>query len=284
MLADFACDPAYWFDGVCRTIRAHDPSGFFGPLVERLVGPLVVLVLLYVAGRWLRRFVDSAMHGTGVDPQVRVLVHNVITAITLTVAVLSALVAAGVNVAVLLTVAGLGTVAIGLALQDLLRNLLAGIFLLLEHPFRLGDFIVVADQAGTVQTITLRTTTLRTADSQLVIIPNLTAFTEPVVNSSSFDVRQFTLSVRLGAGVEVERALREIRSAMDSVDAIARQPPPAVQPQLDGDAVLVHCRYWLDQRANDPDAVAAELARRLSSIARPPEGGDGASVNTPAVS
>jgi len=244
MLADFACDRAFWFDGVCRTIGAHDPSGFFGPLVERLVGPLAVLVALYIAGRVLRRFVDTAMHRTGVDPQVRVLAHNVITAITIIVAVLSALVAAGVNIAVLLTVAGLGTVAIGLALQDLLRNLLAGIFLLLEHPFRLGDFIVVGDHAGSVQTITLRTTTLRTADGQLAIVPNLTAFTEPMVNSSTFDQRQFSISVRVAPGVEVGNVLRDVRTAVEGVEAVSKQPPPSVQPRLDGELMRWGWLFW----------------------------------------
>jgi small-conductance mechanosensitive channel len=263
MLPGFSCDTAYWFDGVCTVIRAHDPTAFFGPLVERLVGPLVVLAVLYIAGRLLRRFTDGAMHRAGADPQVRVLVHNVVTAATVVVAILSALVAAGVNVAVLLTVAGLGTVAIGLALQDLLRNLLAGIFLLLEHPFRLGDFIIVADQAGTVQTITLRTTTLRTADGRLAIVPNLTAFTVAIVNASSFDLRQFTVSERLTAEADLERAMRDAAAAMQGLDAIADRPAPQVQPQLDGEGILLHCRYWIDQRAHDADAVAAELARRL---------------------
>jgi small conductance mechanosensitive channel len=268
MPGGFACDEHYWFDSVCITIRAHDPTGFFGPLVERLVGPIAVLVVLYVAGRLLRRFTDTAMHGAGADPQVRVLVHNVVTAVTLLVAVLSALVAAGVNVAVLLTVAGLGTVAIGLALQDLLRNLLAGIFLLLEHPFRLGDYIVVADHAGTVQTITLRTTTLRTPDGRLAIMPNLTAFTDTIVNASSFDLRQFSVAARLATDADLEQVMRETRAAMEQTPAITRRPAPFVQPQLDGEAIVLQCRYWIDQRAHDPDAVAAELARRLWRIAR----------------
>ena len=268
MLADFACNRDFFFDGVCTSIRAHDPSGFFGPLVERLVGPLAVLVVLYVAGRLLRRFVDSAMHRAGVDPQVRVLVHNVITAVTIIVAVLSALVAAGVNVAVLVTAAGLGTVVIGLALQDVLRNLLAGIYLLLEHPFRLGDYIVIGDQAGTVQTITLRTTTLRTADGQLAIVPNLTAFSEPIINSSRFDVRQFSLSVRLPRGADTKSALQEARAALEDTPAVAKAPPPSVQPQLDGEAVVIRCRFWVDQREHDPDSVVAELAGRLSPLAR----------------
>jgi hypothetical protein len=62
--------------------------------------------------------------------------------------------------------------------------------------------------------------------------------------------------------------MREARSAMQEFRKIAQQPSPVVQPQLDGEAVVLHCRYWIDQRAHDPDAVAAELARRLWRTSR----------------
>jgi len=263
VLADFSCDSAYFFDGVCTSINRHDPTGFFGPLVERLVGPFAVLLVLYLVGRVLRRFVDAAMRTANTDPQVQALVHNVVTAVTLVVAVLSALVAAGVNIAVLLTVAGLGTVAIGLALQDLLRNLLAGIFLLLEHPFRIGDFITVEEQAGTVQSITLRTTTLHTPDGKLAILPNLMAFNNAVVNESSFSLRQFSLSIRLQPDTDVEQAMREARTILEHAEAVARRPSAVVQPQLDGEATVLRCLYWVDQSRHDPDAVAADLAATL---------------------
>ncbi len=174
----------------------------------------------------------------------------------------------GVNVAVLLTVAGLGTVAIGLALQDILRNVLAGIWLLLERPFRLGDNIAVLDQAGVVQNITLRTTTLRTGDGRLAVLPNLTAFSNPVVNSSSFQLRQFAVGVRLQADSDLETAMREARAALTAMPDVAATPAPSVLPQLDGEAVVVQCRYWVDQQAHDPDAVAAEVARHVWRLAR----------------
>jgi len=268
VIADFACDPAFFFDRVCRTINNHDPTGVFGPLVERLVGPIAAFAVLYIGGRVLRRFVDATMHTANADPQVRALVHNVLTAVIYVVAVLTALVAAGVNIAVLLTVAGLGTVAIGLALQDLLRNLLAGIFLLLEHPFRIGDSITVLDQGGTVLGITLRTTTLRTPDGKLAVLPNLTAFTNAVVNASSYSVRQFTLSVRVPADADIERTMRDARAVLEGAKAVAGQPSPAVQPVLDGEVTVLRCHYWVDQTAHDPDAVAADLAPKLWAAGR----------------
>ena len=266
MLADLTCDPRTAFDSICRAIGPHDPTGLAGPIVERLIGPIALLVLVYFAGRLIRRFVDAGMRRSGTDVQVRTLVHNVITAVTYVIAVMCAIVAAGVDIALLVTVAGLGTVAIGLALQDVLRNILAGMWLLLEHPFRLGDNITVLDQSGIVQDITLRTTTLRTGDGRLAVLPNLTAFSNPIVNASTYTLRQFTVTVREPIGTDIERALRDARAILAAVPEIAGKPSPSVLPQVDGRAVLLHCRYWVDQTAHDPDAVAATVTQRLWAV------------------
>jgi small conductance mechanosensitive channel len=271
MLADFTCDSQFLLDGLCRSLAPHDPTGIAGPLVERVIGPLLVFIVLYLVGRVVRRIFDRGLNRAGTDRQVRTLVHNVTTAVTYIIAVLSALVVGGVNVAVLLTVAGLGTVAIGLALQDILRNILAGIWLLLEHPFRLGDSIAVADQVGVVQNVTLRTTTLRTPDGQLAVLPNLTAFSNPVVNSTSFDVRQFSFTVRVPPQGDLTSALRTARTVLQENAALARKPAPGVQPQLDGEAVLLRCSYWIDQSSNDPDALTAQLAEKLWQALSPPQ-------------
>ena len=272
VLADFTCDRTLIFDGVCKAIDPHDPTRLGGPIAERLIGPLLLLFALYLAGRFIRRLVDGAMHRTSTDRQVQTLVHNVMTAITYIIAVLSALVVGGVNIAVLLTVAGLGTVAIGLALQDILRNVLAGIWLLLERPFRLGDNIAVLDQAGVVQNITLRTTTLRTADGRLAVLPNLAAFSNPVVNASSYEMRQFTIAVRQPPDVDLEKVMRDARQTITSSPEIAEQPAPTVLPRLDGEAVMLECRYWVDQLGHDADTVTADLARRLWHVAHPDGG------------
>ncbi|MBV8301284.1 MAG: mechanosensitive ion channel family protein [Candidatus Dormibacteraeota bacterium] len=271
MLADLICDKQFPLDGVCRSIAPHDPTGLAGPLVERLVGPIALFVVLYLLGRLARRLVDRTLRRTTTDRQIRTLVHNVMTVVTYVIAALSALVVAGVNVAVLLTVAGLGTVAIGLALQDILRNILAGIWLLLEHPFRLGDDITVLDQSGVVQNVTLRTTTLRTADGRLSVLPNLTAFSNPVINSTSFNLRQYAVDVRLPQDTDLVTALRAGRRVLEDDEEIARKPPPGVIPQLSGEAVVLHCTFWLDQSSQDPDAITAALAERLWQAALGPQ-------------
>ncbi len=259
----FSCDQSYFFDDLCNTVNKHDPSGIFGPLIERLIGPIVIFALVFAVGRVARRVVDRAAQRAHGDPQVRALVRNVGGAVIYFFAALSGLVTAGVPLAFLLTFGGLASLAIGLAFQDVLRNVLAGIWLLVERPFRIGDLITISEMAGVVQNITLRTTSLRTGDGRLAILPNLTVFSGIVVNSSAYGQRQYTLSVRIERDHDLEVAMRAARRELEATREVAEQPAPRVDVQLDGEGMLLHCKYWLDYRTHDVDAIAADLARRV---------------------
>ena len=81
----------------------------------------------------------------------------------------------------LLGAVGLLGLAFGLAFQDVLKNFLAGVFLLLERPFRIGDQIAVAEQSGRVETVRLRVTVLRMEDGRHSLVPNQDVFTSAIV-------------------------------------------------------------------------------------------------------
>jgi small-conductance mechanosensitive channel len=251
---------------VCASIRDRGFSGadVLGVAVQDILQGLVVFVVVIAAGRFLRRVTLRAVGRTPADAQIRTLVNNVFMVTTMTVAILAGLTAGGLPITVLLTFGGLGSLALGLAFQDLLRNVLAGIFLLIERPFRIGDWITVGDQSGAVQTIQLRTTALRTADGKLAILPNLTAFAGTVVNATAFDMRQFSVAVRLGPGVDLEHAMRTVRDVVERTEGVVKEPKPFVQPRLDADGgVTLTCRYWVEYRSHDPDALSAELVAAL---------------------
>src|ERR1700730_15118691 len=91
----------------------------------------------------------------------------------------------GVNSVSLVTVAGAVGLAFSLAIQDILKNFFAGVYLLLERPFRVGDTIQVKDQLGVVENIGVRTTTLRTTDNVQVLVPNTVVFAEVVSNHTN---------------------------------------------------------------------------------------------------
>jgi small conductance mechanosensitive channel len=285
LAAALSCDSGF-LQVVCNAIHDRGFSGadLLGISVQRAGQALIVLLVVVAAGRLLRRLTLRGVSRTGADAQLRTLVNNVFTIVTLTVAILAALTAGGLSINLLLTFGGLTSLALGLAFQDLLRNVLAGIFLLIERPFRIGDWITVGEISGSVQTIELRTTGLRTADGRLAILPNLSAFSSPVVNSTAYDMRRFSLAVRLAPGADLETALRSVRSVVEGFDGVAREPRPFVQPRLDSDGgVTLTARYWLEYRRHDPDALSAALVGAVHQALGPWPGGGPAAPPSPGV-
>jgi small-conductance mechanosensitive channel len=254
-------NPLQW---VCQQVQTRVGGGnALGPLVQEVLDGITVGLLILIAGQVLRRVVVAAVRRQA-DAQVHALTRNVLTIFTWVFAVAGGLVAGGVDVLWVLTFGGIFSLAIGLAFQDLLRNILAGIFILLEKPFRIGDHVAIGDCEGVVQTIALRTTALRTGDGRLAVMPNLTVFTSVILNSTAFDQRRYSVTLPVEPGTNLPRLTEVARGALAAVPGIASDPPPSVQPRVepDGRSVVV-ASFWVDYRAHDPDTVSGELLSRI---------------------
>lgn len=136
----------------------------------------VVWVLRWLVGRFVRRLtsgtLELAEHNRKRAQTITLVLRAVITVLLLTIALLLALSRAGINIAPLLAAAGVGGVAIGFGAQNIVRDTLEGIFILVEDQFHVGDVVKVADVSGVVEKITLRTTTLRGLDGRVHSVPN----------------------------------------------------------------------------------------------------------------
>jgi len=121
-----------------------------------------------------------------------------------------------VNFDVTSFVAGLGIAGftIGFALQDIARNFVAGILLLIRQPFNIGDAVEVAGYAGSVLDITTRDTVVKTWDGEMVILPNIEVFTNSITNYSELPYRRRTVYVGLGYGEDVTRATQVFLEAI----------------------------------------------------------------------
>ncbi|MEO7093613.1 MAG: mechanosensitive ion channel domain-containing protein, partial [Polyangiales bacterium] len=123
---------------------------------------------------------------------------------------------------------GIGSVAIGFAFRDILQNFLAGILLLLLEPFRIGDQIVVGGFEGTVEEIQTRATLLKTYDGRRVVIPNATIFTQAVIVNTAFELRRMEYDVGVGYGDDLDEAERLLLEAMQSAPGVLADPAPDV--------------------------------------------------------
>jgi small conductance mechanosensitive channel len=144
----------------------------------------LAFLLLGTAGKALaRRWLQRQRKHQGIALLLARVVQTSILALGFLIAL--SVVAPSFKAGDLIKLLGVGTVAIGFAFQNILQNFLAGILLLLQEPFQLGDFISVTGIEGTVDDIQSRATIVSTNEGRRVVIPNAVLFTNPVAVESS---------------------------------------------------------------------------------------------------
>ena len=161
--------------------------------------------------------------------------------------IVSALQQLGFNLTVLLGAAGVFTVALSFASQTAASNLISGIFLLFEHPFKVGDSIEVKEITGSVDSIDLLSTKLRTSDNKLVRIPNEVLIKSEITNLSYFPIRRIDIIV----GVDYVSDLASVQALLvriaESNDKVLKDPPPSVAINKFADfAIEIKLMAWVN--------------------------------------
>jgi small-conductance mechanosensitive channel len=160
-------------------------AGWEVPLTTLARAALVLVITWYLASR-ARHWFERATAATRADANTRLAVGRLLSVIVLVVGAATLLDTFGIPLSAVVTIVGVVGLAISLAMQDILKNFFAGLYLLFERPFRLGDQVAIKDQRGVVETIGIRTTTLRTDENVYVMIPNAVMFAEIVSNRTYF--------------------------------------------------------------------------------------------------
>lgn len=130
----------------------------------------------------------------------------------------------GVETTSLVAALGAATLAIGLALQGTLSNLAAGVMIIFFRPYKLGDFIEAAGQAGSVKDITLFTTILATGDNKKIIIPNGAAWGDVITNYSANETRRVDFTFSIDYGDDISKAQDIIRETLAADDRVHKDP------------------------------------------------------------
>lgn len=174
----------------------------------------------------------------------------------------------GVDWTGLLTLIGTVGLAISLAFQDLFKNIIAGIYILIERPFQIGDVITVeragSPITGTVQAIELRVTALRTVDGLQVIVPNGTLFTEVLTNRTAFNLQRDILSVCVAPGDRtLSNLTTTITDTLRTIPEISGSPAPSTRVENYSPTQLkLHVEFWSAPAAEATATGAAVLALR----------------------
>jgi small-conductance mechanosensitive channel len=162
--------------------------------------------------------------------------------------------------------AGVLTIAVGFAFQDILQNLLAGLLLLFRQPFRGGDQIEVGDVVGTVEEINIRESVVVTFDGRRVLVPNATVYTDVIRVQTAREQIRASFIVGVAYETDLDGARRVASNALSAVGGIAADPPPEVlvvdfaESTIDLEILFWCDAHQLDMRRTRDRAMTAVKA------------------------
>jgi small conductance mechanosensitive channel len=240
---------------------------FNDPVIQVLLSiirGLAVLAVALILARFVKRWTIRAASRGRLNLHIATLLGNLARVAVVTVGIVTALPAFGVDWPGLLTVMGAAGLALSLSMQDLLKNVVAGIYILVEQPFRIGDRISVKDVTGVVHSIELRTTILTTEEKLQVVVPNSVVLNEIVTNRSVSDLQRQVMQVRIPMA-SLSEISEQVSAALKENSDVAASPSPvvALEKVIEGIARL-RVEFWVP--ASKRIATASMVAEALQAL------------------
>ena len=199
-------------------------------------------ILSVILGRLTRRAVDMNKKCSDL---LRDFLVNIVRKGTFVIGVVVALSMLGINIGPL--VAGIGAIGfiVGFALQGTLGNFAAGLMILTHRPYDVGDVIQTAGITGYVKSMNLNTTTIKTFDNQVVVVPNGSIWGDNIINVTGSDTRRVDMKFGISYGDDIAKAQRILEEILRSHPLVLAEPAPNVKLHELGDSSVNYiCRPW----------------------------------------
>jgi small conductance mechanosensitive channel len=231
---------------------SNDASGsIFSSMLEKtpmFIGALIIAILSYALAGVAKRAIMRSLSEHNTDDQIAILVGRATYGGVLVIGFTIALKMIGIDITSIVGLFGLG---FSFAMQDVIKNFVAGALLVVQKPFRIGDVIKVNEFFGKVESIDSRSTNIKTFDGQRVIIPNADMFSHSVTNYSTHNERRVTFDVGVGYETNLAEAAQIVMNTLYAHDDILKNPVPKVTfESFDDSSILLRSRYWISSNSS----------------------------------
>lgn len=228
----------------------------------KVLGAVLILIAGRIAAGVARRLIARALNKCDVDSTIVGFTSRLGFILVIVVAVLASLAKFGVETTSFVAVLGAAGFAVGFALQGTLSHFASGVMIILFRPFRVGDFIEAAGVMGSVKEIRLFKTVMNTPDNITLIVPNGKIFGDIIKNFSVNETRRVDVTVGIGYGESIDRAIEVLLEVMKADERIIAEPEPQiVVSELADSSVNLLIRCWT--RRNDFWAVKCDLTKNI---------------------
>jgi small conductance mechanosensitive channel len=209
----------------------------------RVLVAVGILVVGFVVTRWVGRTVQRSLDSHQFEPPVKTLIVRVVRLLIFMGFLVVALDNAGFPVTTVIAGIGVAGVGVGLALQGVLGNLVAGLTIIFTKPFRVGEYVEIAGTYGQVRNIELFSTFLTHADMSIVMIPNRKIIGEILHNYGK--IRQIDLSVGVAYGSNMTEVMALVRQILAGNPRVLKTPEPGVGITALGDcSINIAVKPW----------------------------------------
>ncbi len=209
----------------------------------QVLGAAIVFVAGVLAARWAGRLTQRWLDRQDMEPPVRMLLSKAVQIVILLFATMAALGQLGVHIAPLLAGIGVAGLGVGLALQGVLSNLVAGFSIIFTKPYRVGEHISILGVQGDVVAIGIFSTTLLHPDRSHIVLPNRKVVGEILHNFGT--VRQLHLQVGVAYRTNLTEALALVREILAQNPGVLVDPAPVVGiSQLGDSAITISISPW----------------------------------------
>ena len=210
-----------------------------------LRGLLVLVVGLFLV-HWAMKLFDRYDHKLKIEPTLRGFIKNLIRILLYVVVIMTAVNMMGIPMTSIITLIGSAGVAVSLAMQGALGNLIGGFILLLFKPIRVGEYVKIGDNEGTVKAIGAFYTEIATVDNRLAHLPNGTLTNTAIVNFTREGTRRLDLTFSVAYESDMDRVYEVLNQVVADEKAVLPDPAPTVNLLRCADSSLdFTVRVWV---------------------------------------
>lgn len=210
-----------------------------------LIGFILILVIGFKIVNVILKLLDKGRGFNRLDKSVRTFIRSFLNISMKVLVLITALAHIGIPMTSMITVFGSGAVAIGLAVQGGLKNMVGGILILIFKPFKIGDFIDNNSVSGTVDSITIFYTTINTIDNTKIVIPNGPLADETIINYSTNPERRLDMDFAVSYDNDVDSVKKVLREVIEKEDKVNKDKDIFVRLTKHDDSALIYTiRVW----------------------------------------
>ena len=253
---------SWWWTGIQKVLNYPIELGDSRVTLSSILKLLVLVVLVFVAERYLRRALRRrVLARTRLEPDLQYAISRFVGYCFIATGLFFALKVIHLDLSAFAVIVGGLGIGIGFGLQNIVSNFISGLILLAERPIAIGHRIEVGGVAGQVTQINLRSTTVVTNDNISIIVPNSDFITHAVTNWSYSDPKvRMRLPVGVAYGSDVEKLRRVLLEVAAENPVVLKEPAPTVRFLGFGDSSLdFELAVWTISMAHRPTRFRSDL-------------------------